>query len=47
MHAGCCRTHHLIKHLPRWQLQQPQPGTFRWTTPAGRSYLVTPDPYPV
>jgi hypothetical protein len=44
---GNCRTHHLIKHLPGWHLEQPQPGTFRWTTPAGRSYLVTPDPYPV
>ncbi|HKD87422.1 MAG TPA: hypothetical protein VKB62_02720, partial [Streptosporangiaceae bacterium] len=45
--GGCCRTHHLIKHLPGWQLEQPQPGNFRWTTPAGRSYLVKPDPYPV
>ena len=45
--GGFCRTHHLIKHLPGWRLEQPQPGVFRWTTPAGRSYLVTPDPYPV
>jgi hypothetical protein len=45
--GGCCRTHHLIKHLPGWHLEQPQPGTFRWTTPAGRSYLVRPDQYPV
>ena len=45
--GGCCRTHHLIKHLPGWQLDQPQPGTFRWTTPAGRDYQVRPDPYPV
>jgi hypothetical protein len=43
---GCCRRHHLIKHLPGWHLEQPQPGTFRWTTTAGRSYLVRPDPYP-
>ena len=45
--GGCCRTHHKIKQLPGWRLEQPQPGTFRWTTPAGRSYQVRPDPYPV
>ena len=45
--GGFCRTHHVIKHLPGWQIHQPQPGTFRWTTPAGRSYLVQPDAYPV
>jgi Domain of unknown function (DUF222) len=45
--GGCCRTHHRIKQLPGWHLEQPQPGTFRWTTPAGRSYLVEPDLYPV
>jgi hypothetical protein len=45
--GGFCRTHHLVKHLPGWQVEQPQPGTFRWITPAGRSYLVEPDPYPV
>jgi hypothetical protein len=45
--GGCCRTHHKIKQLPGWQLEQPQPGTFRWTTPAGRTYYAQPDPYPV
>ena len=45
--GGCCRTHHLVKHLPGWQLEQPQPGVFRWITPAARSYFVEPDPYPV
>ena len=44
---GCCRTHHLIKHLPGWHLDQTSPGYFTWTTPAGRSYLVQPDQYPV
>jgi len=39
---GCCRTHHLIKHLPGWHLDQTSPGYFTWTTPAGRSYLVHP-----
>ena len=45
--GGFCRTHHQIKQLPGWLVQQPQPGSFRWTTPAGRSYLVQPDLYPV
>jgi hypothetical protein len=45
--GGFCRTHHQIKQLPGWHIHQPQPGTFQWTTPAGRTYQVTPDPYPV
>ena len=45
--GGCCRTHHKIKQLPGWRLEQPQPGVFCWTTPAGRSHWVQPDPYPV
>jgi hypothetical protein len=45
--GGFCRTHHKIKALPGWHVEQPQPGTFHWTTPAGRSYLTQPDPYPV
>ena len=44
--GGHCRTHHKIKQLPGWHLEQPEPGTFRWTTPAGRTYLVQPDSYP-
>jgi hypothetical protein len=45
--GACCRTHHKIKQLPGWRLEQPQPGIFRWTTEAGRSYAVEPDRYPV
>jgi hypothetical protein len=45
--GGCCRTHHKIKQLPGWHLDQPHPGTFTWTTPAGRTYHVEPDHYPV
>ena len=45
--GGCCRTHHKLKQRPGWSLEQPQPGVFRWTTPAGRTYLTKPDPYPV
>jgi len=44
--GGACRTHHRLKQRPGWQLTQPQPGTFTWTTPAGRTYTQTPDPYP-
>ena len=43
--GGACRTHHRLKQRPGWQLTQPQPGTFTWTTPAGRTYTQTPDPY--
>jgi hypothetical protein len=42
-----CRTHHQIKQRPGWRLEQPQPGTFVWTTPAGRRYVVAPAQYPV
>jgi hypothetical protein len=45
--GGFCRTHHNVKQLPGWHVEQPQPGTFRWTTPAGRCYQTQPDPYPV
>jgi hypothetical protein len=42
-----CRRHHQIKQRPGWHLEQPEPGIFEWTTPAGRRYLVVPDPHPV
>ncbi len=45
--GGCCRTHHKLKQRPGWRLDQPEPGVFRWMTPAGRTYLTRPDPYPV
>jgi len=41
-----CRTHHQIKQLPGWTLIQTRPGFFQLTTPAGRTYTTTPDPYP-
>ncbi len=41
-----CRTHHKIKQLPGWTLIQTKPGFFQLTTPAGRSYTTSPDPYP-
>ena len=31
-----CRRHHRCKQAPRWALEQPNPGTMIWTTPARR-----------
>jgi hypothetical protein len=42
-HAGACRGDHQLKQLPVWSLTQPEPGMFRWTTPAGRTYTTRPD----
>jgi hypothetical protein len=42
-----CRHHHQCKQSPGWHLSQPQPGILVWTTPSGRTYTVTPEPYPV
>ena len=41
--GGLCRTHHILKHHPGWNLRQTTPGTFTWTTPAGRTHTSTPD----
>jgi hypothetical protein len=38
-----CRAHHILKQLLGWQLSQPRPGIFQWTTPAGCTYTVGPD----
>jgi len=37
-----CRHHHRAKHTDGagWKLEQPTPGVFRWTSPAGRTYLT-------
>ena len=36
-----CRRHHRCKQAEGWALQQPDPGTMIWTTPAGRTYCAT------
>lgn len=41
--GGLCRFHHQVKQHRRWQLTQSVPGTFAWTTPAGRLYVTGPD----
>jgi hypothetical protein len=45
--GGLCRTHHRIKQQAGWHLCQVRPGTFLWTTPAGRTYAATADIHPV
>jgi len=47
LHDGFCRHDHLLKHHPGWHVTQPAPGTFHWTTPTGRTYLITPDTHPI
>jgi hypothetical protein len=41
-----CRHHHRLKQDPRWKAEQVSPGTFRWTTPSGRTYVTEPTRYP-
>ncbi len=42
-----CRHDHRLKQHPRWQADQLPDGTFRWTTPAGRTYVTEPTKYPI
>ena len=42
-----CRRDHRIKQAPGWQVTQIEPGTFRWTTPSGRTYITEPERHPV
>jgi hypothetical protein len=42
-----CRHDHRLKQHPKWQVDQLPDGTFRWTTPAGRTYTTEPTRYPV
>jgi hypothetical protein len=44
--GGLCRTHHMIKQHPLWTLRQDTPGIFKWITPAGHAYTVSPDVHP-
>jgi len=45
--GGACRRDHQLKQHPRWKLEQTRPGHFTWTTPAGRTYTVSPDTHPL
>ena len=42
-----CRHDHRLKQHPKWMVDQLPDGTFRWTTPAGRTYTTEPTRYPV
>ncbi|WP_404313155.1 HNH endonuclease [Agrococcus terreus] len=42
--AHLCRRHHTLKGTTRWRLEQPEPGTLRWTSPTGRTYIDEPAP---
>jgi hypothetical protein len=42
-----CRHDHRLKQQPGWKVDQLPDGTFRWTTPAGRSYDTEPNRYPI
>jgi hypothetical protein len=45
--APKCRHDHRLKQHPRWRVDQLPDGTFRWTTPAGRTYSTEPTRYPI
>jgi Domain of unknown function (DUF222) len=40
-----CRRHHRAKQAPGWRVEQPEPGTTRWTLPNGRTHTTTPTEY--
>ena len=42
-----CRHEHRLKQDPRFTVEQPTPGTFRWTAPSGRTYTTGPTRYPI
>jgi hypothetical protein len=42
-----CRHDHRLKQHPGWKVDQLPDGTFRWTTPSGRSYHTEPTRYPI
>jgi hypothetical protein len=42
-----CRHDHRLKQQAGWKVEQLADGTFRWTTPAGRSYDTEPTRYPI
>jgi hypothetical protein len=42
-----CRHDHRLKQHPKWKADQLPDGTFRWATPAGRTYTTEPTRYPI
>ena len=39
-----CARHHALKHHAGWQLRQPRPGWFHWTSPLGEHYTTRGEP---
>ncbi|MBC3192577.1 DUF222 domain-containing protein [Pseudonocardia sp. C8] len=39
-----CRHDHTLKTEAGWDLDQPEPGRFIWTSPLGKTYPVAPEP---
>jgi hypothetical protein len=44
--GALCRRHHRAKHHAGWTLTRTPDGTPTWTSPAGKTYRVTPPGYP-
>ena len=42
---GYCRYHHLLKNEPGWHYESGPDGTTTITTPAGRTYTSSPEPF--
>ncbi|HYJ67498.1 MAG TPA: DUF222 domain-containing protein [Nocardioidaceae bacterium] len=42
-----CRPHHRAKTHAAFDLRQPEPGVFVWTTPSGHTYVRKVEPLPV
>jgi hypothetical protein len=38
-----CRVHHHLKHHTDWKVEQIAPGMFRWTSPGGIDYFISPE----
>jgi len=45
--APKCRRDHRLKQDPRWTVDQLPDGTFRWTTPTGRTFTTEPTRHPI
>jgi hypothetical protein len=42
-----CRQDHRLKQHPKWKVDQLPDGTFRWTTPSGRTCTTEPTRHPI
>src|SRR5580704_17036328 len=42
-----CRHDHRLKQHPRWNAEQLDNGSVRWTAPSGRQYVTEPTRYPI